>query len=198
MIGKIYSFFENTQEKALLEKLEEMATHDGLTGIFNRQHFDLLAKNEINRLKRYGGDLSMIMIDLDNFKLVNDTYGHGAGDEVLKKVAQTLQCQLRQTDNLARYGGEEFVILLPQTDLPSAQQLCERLQQSLSAQTVNYEAHQIRFNASFGLATIQDGSNLSLEAVYKLADTALYAAKASGGNTVSVCKAVEDLTTSRV
>jgi diguanylate cyclase (GGDEF)-like protein len=126
------------------------------------------------------------MVDLDNFKRVNDTFGHGAGDEVLISVAKILQGQLRQSDSLARYGGEEFVILLPETDLQSAALLAKRLQQSLADQIITYEAHRIQVRASFGLTSINDAVGLSLESFYRLADMALYTAKGTGGNRVSI------------
>jgi diguanylate cyclase (GGDEF)-like protein len=193
VIGKIYSFYENTQEKLLLDKLERMAVHDGLTGIFNRQHFDELANNELSRLQRYGGDLSMAMVDLDQFKLINDTYGHGAGDAVLISVATTLQASLRQSDLLARFGGEEFVILLPQTNLSSAQRLCERLQQSLADNYVEYDDYQIEVKASFGVTTVNESLQISLEKLYHCADKALYQAKAAGGNTVCITEIDKDM-----
>lgn len=192
-IGKIYHFYENTQEKLLQDKLEVMATHDGLTGIYNRQHFDRLAKNELNRLERYGGELSLAMIDLDKFKRINDTYGHGAGDQVLMTVAQTFQEELRKSDVLSRFGGEEFVILLPETDSHSAKSLCERLQQKLVEKTVQYDRHQIKVRASFGVATVNNGDELSLEVIYKYADQALYKAKDAGENTVCRYQTVEEL-----
>lgn len=137
-------------------------------------------------------ELSLVMIDLDNFKLVNDTYGHGAGDGVLITVAQTIREQLRQSDILARYGGEEFVILLPQTNLHSAKRLCERLQESMAEQIVNYDEYQISIQASFGVTKVQNIQSVSLESVYKLADKALYRAKQSGGNTVCISETAED------
>ena len=185
-IGKILSFYENTQEKLLLDQLEKIATHDGLTGIFNRQYFDRLAEIELSRLQRYGGDVSLIMVDLDNFKRVNDTFGHGAGDEVLIHVAKIFHSQIRQSDTLARYGGEEFVILLPETDLQSAALLAKRLKQSLADQIIAYDEHRIQIRASFGLTSINDAAGLSLESYYRLADMALYTAKEAGGNRVSV------------
>jgi diguanylate cyclase (GGDEF)-like protein len=192
-IGKIYHFYENTQEKLLQDKLEVMATHDGLTGIYNRQHFDRLAKNELSRIKRYGGELSLAMIDLDKYKRINDTYGHGAGDQVLIAVAQTLQGELRKSDVLARFGGEEFVILLPETDSSAAKSLCGRLQQKLVDQAVQYDTHQIKVRASFGVTTVNGEDELSLEAIYKSADKALYKAKDAGGNTVCVNQTVGEL-----
>jgi diguanylate cyclase (GGDEF)-like protein len=133
------------------------------------------------------------MIDLDKYKRINDTYGHGAGDQVLIAVAQTLQGELRKSDVLARFGGEEFVILLPETDSSAAKSLCGRLQQKLVDQAVQYDTHQIKVRASFGVTTVNGEDELSLEAIYKSADKALYKAKDAGGNTVCVNQTVGEL-----
>ncbi len=186
MIGKIYNFFEYTQEKRLLDKLENLAIHDGLTGLYNRQYFDQLANTELSRLQRYGGTLALAMIDLDQFKTINDTYGHSAGDAVLVWVSKKLRETLRQSDLVARFGGEEFVILLPQTDLNAAEQLCKRLQKTLEENLVQYEVDQIPVKASFGVFAVNESTKLSLENLYRSADKALYQAKAEGGNTVRV------------
>lgn len=186
-VGAIVSFYEFTQEKHLLKELERTAALDGLTGIYNRPYFDQYAIKEINRVKRYGGVVSMIYLDLDHFKATNDTYGHAAGDLTLQKVAETLHKNIRLSDVLARFGGEEFVILLPQTDVLAAKALAERLCKALADLTVQFEGHNISARASFGVTGFSSGSALNLEILYRLADRAMYHAKSLGGNRVSVC-----------
>lgn len=186
-IGSIIIFNEFTNEKLLLDKLEKMAALDGLTGIYNRPYFDQFATKEINRIKRYGGFVSMIYLDLDRFKEINDTFGHPAGDLVLRKVSETLSMNVRSSDVIARFGGEEIVILLPQTDILAARALGERLRASLEQLYVLYEGNTIPVRASFGVTGLTSGNDLSLEVVYRLADQAMYHAKENGGNRVCVC-----------
>ena len=189
--GQVIRFDDFSQEKILLDKLEKLATQDGLTGLLNRQHFDELAKNEIARFNRYAGNLAMIMLDLDHFKKINDTYGHAAGDLILKSVAKTCKKTIRETDLMARYGGDEFVILLPETDLQSAKALTERLHADIMSVRVNYDAHNLSFTASFGVVGITNGLKITLKDFYRAADGAMYQAKAEGGNRICV-NSVED------
>ena len=186
-VGFILSFYEYTNEKHLLEKLEKLAALDGLTGIYNRPHFDQYATKEINRIQRYGGVVSMIYLDLDHFKEINDTYGHPAGDLVLKKVAETLSKNIRGSDVLARFGGEEFVVLLNQTDVLAARALGERLRVALESLKVQFDGHDIPVLASFGITGLTSGSKLNLDTIYRLADQAMYHSKNRGGNRVCVC-----------
>jgi diguanylate cyclase (GGDEF)-like protein len=186
-IGVIVSFYEFTKEKHLVEKLEKTAALDGLTGINNRPYFDQYATKEINRINRYGGVVSMIYLDLDHFKQINDTYGHPAGDLVLKKVAETLAKNARVSDILARFGGEEFVILMPQTDVLAARAMGERLRGSIESLDLQFEEHPIPVRASFGITGFTSGNKLGLETIYRLADQAMYHAKDRGGNRVCVC-----------
>jgi diguanylate cyclase (GGDEF)-like protein len=187
LIGSIVSFYEYTNEKCLLEKLEKLAALDGLTGIYNRPYFDQYATKEINRINRYGGVISMIYLDIDRFKSINDTYGHPAGDLVLEKVAETLSNNIRESDILARFGGEEFVILLPQTDVLAARALGERLRVALENLALKFDDQEIPVRASFGITGLTSGSKLGLEMIYKLADKAMYHSKEQGGNRVCLC-----------
>lgn len=186
-LGSITSFYESTNEKNLLNKLEKMAAQDGLTGIYNRPYFDQYATKEINRIQRYGGVVSMIYLDIDRFKSINDTYGHPAGDLVLKKVAETLSLNIRASDVLARFGGEEFVILLTQTDVLAARALGERLRAGLENLNISFDENEIPVRASFGITGFTSGNKLDLETLYKLADQAMYHSKEHGGNSVSLC-----------
>ena len=191
LIGCIVSFYEVTKEKNLMDQLEKLAIQDGLTGIFNRQHFDHLASLEVDRLERYGGVLSMIMLDLDGFKKINDTYGHGAGDLALVTLAQTFSKMIRRSDIFARFGGEEFVLLLPQTDVLAAKTLAERLCEALDQIELSFAGQTFKVHASFGITGFTSTRMMTLETVYRLADQAMYRAKSLGGNRVSICLANE-------
>ncbi|MBG0786677.1 MAG: diguanylate cyclase [Anaerolineaceae bacterium] len=186
LIGKIINFYEFTMEKDLLDELVNQAAHDGLTGIYNRQYFMKLADKEIQRHNRYGGDLSLIMMDLDHFKQVNDTYGHAAGDLVLRTVADIFSKMIRQSDIFARIGGEEFIMLLPETKLESAQVLAERLRNTLDNTLIEYEGQQFYAHASFGISGEGPDEKCSLDDLYRVADQALYRAKSMGGASVCV------------
>lgn len=185
-IGQVIIFYEYTKEKELMERLEWIAARDGLTGIFNRLHFDIIAEREIERRTRYANNLSMIMVDLDHFKKINDTYGHAAGDLVLKTVADTFSKMIRQMDKLARFGGEEFVILLPETSIEAATALAERLRKSLELKVFEFDGAVFSIFASFGISGVESDEKIDLDTLYRAADRALYRSKAMGGNTISV------------
>lgn len=185
-IGKLISFYEYTKEKRLIDELEKRAALDGLTGIYNRQYFDQLVTKEMSRCQRYGGNLSLVMLDLDGFKRINDMFGHAAGDLALISTAKTLRDNLRLSDILARFGGEEFLILLPQTGLPAAIILSERLKLALETQEIQYKENSFTVKASFGVTSMNAGDKLSAETFYRQADIAMYSAKESGGNRVTI------------
>jgi diguanylate cyclase (GGDEF)-like protein len=185
-LGQVIIFYEYTKEKELMERLEWIAARDGLTGVYNRQYFDQVARKEIERQKRYGGNLSMIMVDLDHFKKINDTYGHAAGDLALKTVAVTFSKMIRQSDDLARFGGEEFVILLPETSVEAATTLAERLRKALDTKPIEYEGAVLSVHASFGISGVDSEKKIDLDTLYRSADQALYRSKSMGGNTISV------------
>ncbi len=186
VIGKIISFYDFTNEKHLMDELERLAAIDGLTGVYNRQHFDKLVRKEISRVNRYGGELSMIMVDIDHFKSINDTFGHVAGDEALITVVETFGNILRDSDMLARFGGDEFVILALQTDLLAARTLAERLRAALEDKIIDVEGHEINVLASFGVTHINSGEDVTPEVLYRSVDRGVYQAKDLGGNAVCV------------
>ncbi len=165
--------------------LEEMAITDGLTGIPNYRHFIDRLEEEVKRGRRYAAPFSLLILDLDNFKEVNDTHGHRHGDYVLKEVAVRLQQGLRETDVLARYGGDEFALLLPQTDLNGArnvgEQILERLALPIEADGVEHF-----IEASIGLVSNRAGQALTVDQLIVAADNALYTAKEMGGDQVYV------------
>jgi diguanylate cyclase (GGDEF)-like protein len=173
-------------ENARLHRLvERQAVTDGLTELANRRQFEQALAGEINRAERFGGTLALILADLDDFKQVNDRYGHQAGDEVLKSFAEVLRETVRDVDLPARYGGEEFAVLLPQTDLIGAERLAERLRQSVAERPLTKRPGAlVAVTASFGVAAFPDSPTPA--ALFAAADEALYRAKAAGKNRV-VC-----------
>lgn len=184
--GKIIVIHDFTQTRQLLEQLEELAMRDSLTGIYNRRHFNKLAVEELYRLQRYGGSLSLIMMDIDYFKRINDTYGHSAGDAALKAVVEVCKGTLRQSDIMGRYGGEEFLFLLPQTDAAAALNTAHRLITAIEQHHIEYEGHSLVMEASFGVTSVVSPSNILLDEMLHYVDQALYEAKKTGRNRICV------------
>jgi diguanylate cyclase (GGDEF)-like protein len=170
------------QQFKLTQELEKLATIDALTQVWNRRQLLQIGQHEINRAKRYNRDLSVLMIDIDHFKKINDTYGHGVGDEVLKTVAQTMLKSIRIADRLGRFGGEEFVIFLPESDSKGANHLAERIRKIIANLIISAPDVDFSLTVSIGVATYQN--HQSLEDVIKRADDALYQAKNQGRNRV--------------
>lgn len=171
--------------------LEELANNDGLTGLTNRRHFMLMANTEVQRGQRYERPLTVGMADLDFFKNLNDTYGHAAGDKVLRSLANVMRETFRQSDMICRYGGEEFVFLFPETTLAEAQVLAERLRVRCAACGVALQdGREVSVTMSIGLA---DASSSTLETALNRADDALYEAKHRGRNQVVLASFCEQL-----
>lgn len=166
--------------RATLQQVEELAIRDGLTGLFNRRHTQALAEQECLRHARSGSPLTFALLDLDHFKQVNDTHGHGVGDEVLAAAAQVLREQLRRTDVIGRWGGEEFLLMLPDTSAADALPVLERARLALAETAVSPQQPALRITFSAGLA--QNGSGGAPGPMLEAADKALYAAKAAGRN----------------
>ncbi len=161
------------------EAMRERATHDALTGVWNRAAVLDMLQLEFNRSGRENQPLSVIMLDLDHFKQVNDTFGHQAGDEVLREVTRRVQCGLRSYDALGRYGGEEFVVIAPGCDEESAFSLAERLRTAVNAAPVSTATGLIPVTVSLGIASLSEDIN-SPESLLRDADKALYGAKSAG------------------
>ena len=185
--GAVIAFRDITEQKkhlrsleAINELLEKQATTDALTGIFNRMKFNKTLTNEIERAERYNTLLSLIIFDIDHFKQVNDTYGHLAGDNVLKLIAKLVTANLRQIDTFARWGGEEFVIQTPETSLDGAIKLAEKLRSEIERYDFSEPKN---VTTSFGVAAFLNGDN-NITLVNR-ADEALYRAKEGGRNQVA-------------
>ena len=173
---------ENAQ---LHSQFERQAVTDSLTELANRRQFEEALEGEIGRIDRFGGALSLILADIDDFKQVNDRFGHQAGDAVLRAVADVVQANVRAIDLPARYGGEEFAVLLPQTELDDAEQVAERLRREVAARPVEMPSGALlAVTASFGVASYPNARTQS--ALFAAADEALYRAKGSGKNHVVV------------
>jgi len=186
IIRTVYTSIDITARVEIEEKLRQQARTDPLTGIFNRRHFFELAEKELERARRYRRTLSVLIFDIDHFKLVNDTHGHAVGDQVLCKLTAECQAGLRENDIFARYGGEEFIILLPESDLEQARQMAERIRKILAG-TASLEvgSASISLTVSVGVTSLDD-ENLGLDELILRADSALYTAKEAGRNCVSV------------
>ena len=165
------------------EEARHAAVCDHLTGIGNRRAFFDAAETELQRWRRSRRPLSLVLIDADHFKKINDTHGHPVGDAVLRHIARLMGATFRQVDVVARIGGEEFAVLLPSADLASAQRVAERLRAALEAQPTLTDVGPVRCTVSIGVATM-DEATPSVEALLKRADEVLYAAKHSGRNRV--------------
>lgn len=174
---------KNAQLERLNAEVRRLALVDELTHVYNRRGFFELGRQEVARAKRFGTPLSAIMMDLDHFKWVNDTYGHVVGDEVLAEVALRCKQELREVDVFGRYGGEELVVLLPETEVEQACITAERLRRRLDRQPVSTERGSIPVTMSLGVARLED-PDVGLGGLLKAADQALYKAKASGRNRV--------------
>ncbi len=170
-----------------MNKLSELAIRDELTGLYNRREMNRLLEEGFERYRRHGHPLSLIMADIDHFKIVNDTYGHPVGDQILKWLAQKIRQNVRALDRPTRYGGEEFAILLPETLVPDACKVAERLRQIIAAQPYllnhdNFEqSHSIPITISLGVAEIP-GDAEDVTSLIEAADQALYMAKRNGRN----------------
>lgn len=161
------------------QALEHLSQIDKLTSLFNRGHWEDCIVQEFQRLQRYGGEAAVLLFDIDHFKRVNDNYGHDAGDEVLRQVANIIRANLRETDIAARFGGEEFVLLLPNTTEKDAFVLAERLRKAVREYPMQHAEGNFEVTISLGVAGYEPALE-SYQAWLKRADNALYAAKNAG------------------
>lgn len=176
----VISLTDITQIKQKSNLLEYQANHDQLTGLYNRQKFHNVFTKEIRRSRRYSSPLSLILFDIDNFKSINDTFGHAAGDEILKGVASFAAVNLRETDTIVRWGGEEFIALLPETAIETACDVAEKLREGI--EQLEFDTIKKQITVSFGVSMLREDDSES--SFIDRADEALYNAKKSGKNKV--------------
>jgi diguanylate cyclase (GGDEF)-like protein len=183
-------FMHDISERKRLEAtLNTMALHDALTGLLNRRAFMEALEGEMARFQRHRRPSTLLMLDLDHFKLVNDRHGHAVGDLVLAQVCATVRERLRRTDRIGRLGGEEFAVLLPDTEQEGALVLAETLRRAVAALEVLTPSGPLAVTVSIGLATFKPGEHDAVPLLSR-ADQALYQAKAQGRNRVAVAEDV--------
>lgn len=167
------------------KKLKKEVSRDGLTGLYNQKYFKLLLENQLERVKRYGGILTLMMVDVDHFKKVNDLYGHDAGDLILQKVAGLIRRNTRKVNIVGRYGGDEFSIIAPISDVEGVRRLGERLREITERTKFRYKNNLLKVTLSIGVAGWDTGMQSARDLIVK-ADKALYQSKKAGRNAVSV------------
>ncbi len=178
--------------KEAQHELEKLATTDSLTGLANRGHFMKLAAAELEKSRRYSRPLSVMMLDADKFKNINDTYGHETGDRVLQALASSFKLVVRNVDIIGRIGGEEFGLILPETGVKKAAAVAERIRQTVEQQAVSISDNtRVKFTISIGVSSLTDKA-VGIDVLLKRADEALYSAKASGRNRVVIMDAHPD------
>jgi len=168
----------------LFEKIQRQATTDGLTGLVNHKTFYEILEKELWRSRRYGGQISLIMVDIDNLKKINDAYGHRAGDKVIREISKRIKECIRQIDIAARYGGDEFAVILPNTSLGDAIIVAERMVDVVARSPATWKREQIPLSISVGLG--QYDADTNPEDITSRSDQALYTAKQAGKSTVRV------------
>ncbi len=172
---------EGDQLRQRLQQKHEQAVRDPLTGLHNRLAYDERVAHEFTRWKRYQQPMALMMIDVDHFKIINDRYGHKAGDKALILIAHQLRRHLRESDFLARFGGEEFVVLMPETELAAAQVAAEKLREAVQQCQFHYQGKQVPITVSAGLARLREEDD-SIDQLFQRADRAMYRAKDAGRN----------------
>ena len=172
------------ENQALRKQLEEQAIRDGLTQLFNRRYFEESIPAEFAKAKRSGQPLSMILLDIDHFKRINDTYGHLAGDYALRTFASTIQQQIRESDIACRYGGEEFVVAMPNMPLEEACNRADSIRRAFKNTSLEFEGRRFSATVSIGVGTIPDASGVHMldhpDHLLQKVDQALYRAKEKG------------------
>ncbi|MCF6201408.1 MAG: GGDEF domain-containing protein, partial [Hydrogenimonas sp.] len=184
---------ESKEEKERLERLVKERTHeiellsktDGLTGLWNRRYLEEMLEIEFKRARRYNHNVSIAVVDLDHFKQINDNYGHMAGDEVLRQVSSHIRSCIRETDFVGRYGGEEIVVILPETDIKTAQLIAEKIRETIESHPVHFNDDTIKVTSSIGISNLR-AEHKDYHEVFAEADEALYRAKEGGRNRVVV------------
>lgn len=184
--GSAVIFSDITERSRLLNEIKRLADIDPLTGALNRRKFIDLAGKECCRSSRMQSPFSVLLLDLDNFKNINDTFGHAAGDEVLKAAVSVFAKSLRSIDLYARYGGEEFIILLPGTADSGAEIAAEKIRSGIEAEKIIFADKEITFTASIGITSCVASSKTTVDSLMRLADKAMYRAKKNGKNRIEI------------
>lgn len=178
-------YFGSRERKTQRRKIQKLANHDQLTGLYNRRKFEDRLQEEFNRAQRYDLDLTVMIIDLDHFKHINDTFGHQAGDRVLEEIGDVIRSTTRRSDLTARYGGEEFCVALPETELDKALEIAERLRETLKKRTFQSNGEEFNVTCSIGVAELENEEEYS--SLLERADDLLYDAKHEGRDCV-ICR----------
>lgn len=174
----------------LFEKIQRQATTDGLTGLVNHKTFYEILEKELWRSRRYGGKISLIMVDIDNLKKINDIHGHRAGDKAIREISRRVKECIRQIDTAARYGGDEFAVILLNTSLSGANVVAQRMVDAVSNSPMNWNKDKIALSISVGLS--QYDADNTPEDITNRSDQALYAAKQAGKNTVRIFESMKN------
>ncbi|NVB41241.1 diguanylate cyclase [Pseudenhygromyxa sp. WMMC2535] len=184
-IGRaIFKFLSGDNiESSYHEEIFRLSTVDGLTQVFNRRYFMETIERELSRARRYDRPLALLIFDIDHFKRCNDTYGHRAGDYVLRRMAELVTARARKVDVVARYGGEEFAVILPEIDIRGAETFAEKVRGLVEAETFAFEGRKIPVTISIGVAEL-DSAVANADDLIQTADRRLYAAKTGGRNRV--------------
>ncbi|MEW5914522.1 MAG: GGDEF domain-containing protein [Thermodesulfobacteriota bacterium] len=174
------------------QRLQWLSRTDELTKVYNRRYFMELAQRELALSARYQTPVALLLLDLDRFKPVNDSYGHAVGDEVLLASARAIVHSIRLTDIVGRFGGDEFLVLAPNTDAAGVRELAERLRLAFTRAPLVVSAHKVSLTVSIGAVSVEDGAALSLDQLLQIADKALYQAKQQGRNRILVGNAAAE------
>jgi len=167
--------FEDISERVeLYEKVKNLAIYDSVTGIFNRGHFILMANQLLKQSLRYGHPIAVLLLDVDLFKSINDTYGHPVGDLVLKEVATCISKSVRSTDVLGRYGGDEFILFLPEQDYEKSLETANRIREGITALTMIQDGRPIAVTVSIGIANLDFDHDNDIDDLIKRADISMY------------------------
>ena len=171
--------------KVANEKLRDAAVRDSLTGLYNHRFFQEVLEREVNRAVRHERPIALMMVDIDNFKKVNDQYGHPTGDQVLKAIAQAIVKDTRRSDVVARYGGEEFVVILPESSITGALRKGETYRKATETTEIKIDSLSLKITVSIGVAAIDHHDIVSKDQLIEAADRALYRSKHEGRNRVT-------------
>ena len=183
VLGWIYIIQDVTKQKEMLRVLDDLANYDALTKIYNRRKLIEEAERELHKAQRYNRYISFLMFDIDHFKIINDNYGHLAGDEVLRQLGRTCSTRIRCTDILGRYGGEEFLIVLSETNKENALQVAENIRKAVADMKIVYEGETIQITVSIGIeSALINREDYIIDKLISNADKALYQAKKNGRN----------------